>query len=103
MRPAHGGCIVGHRRLLRPRERARALRDGSGRSRDAACACIRACSPSRNACVGLIMMFRSITRSVRNKLLLAVLATTGCALLITAAAVAYYDLRRFRETLVSDV
>ena len=49
------------------------------------------------------MMFRSITRSVRNKLLLAVLATTGCALLITAAAVAYYDLRRFRETLVSDV
>jgi len=47
--------------------------------------------------------FLGVTRSVRSKLLLAVLATTGCALLITAAAVAYYDIRRFRSNLLSDI
>ena len=48
-------------------------------------------------------MLGGAARSVRSKLLLAVLATTGCALLITAAAVAYYDLRSFRNALVSDI
>ena len=41
--------------------------------------------------------------SVKSKLLVAVLATTGCALLITGAAVAYYDIRSFRETSLADL
>ncbi|HEX6997141.1 MAG TPA: ATP-binding protein [Gammaproteobacteria bacterium] len=48
-------------------------------------------------------MFRGGARSLRSRLLLGVLATTGCALLITAAAVAYYDLRSFRNNLLSDI
>ncbi|HEX6996227.1 MAG TPA: ATP-binding protein [Gammaproteobacteria bacterium] len=49
------------------------------------------------------MMSRGAAHSVRNRLLLGVLATTGCALLITAAALAYFDLRSFRNSLVSDI
>ena len=49
------------------------------------------------------MTRRGAAHSVRSKLLLGVLATTGAALLITAAAVAYYDLRSFRNNLVSDI
>jgi signal transduction histidine kinase len=41
--------------------------------------------------------------SVRRKLLLGVLAATGSALLITGAAVAYFDLRSFRETSLADL
>jgi signal transduction histidine kinase len=41
--------------------------------------------------------------SVRGKLLLAVLATTGCALLMTGAAVAYFDLRSFRLSSLADL
>src|SRR5690606_21304522 len=36
-------------------------------------------------------------------LLLGVLATTGLALLITGAVVAYHDLRSFRDSLVTDI
>jgi signal transduction histidine kinase len=43
------------------------------------------------------------TGSVRRKLLVTVLATTGCALLITGAAVAYFDLRSFRESSLADL
>jgi len=48
-------------------------------------------------------MSAGVKRSVRSKLLLGVLATTGCALLITGAVVAYYDLRSFRDSLVTDI
>src|SRR5690606_12569390 len=41
--------------------------------------------------------------SVRRKLLRGVLATTGFALLLTGASMAYYDLRTFRQSLVSDL
>jgi hypothetical protein len=41
--------------------------------------------------------------SVGRHLLLGVLATTGCALLMTGAAVAYFDLRSFRETALADL
>ncbi|HET7607380.1 MAG TPA: ATP-binding protein [Gammaproteobacteria bacterium] len=41
--------------------------------------------------------------SVRRQLLLGVLATTGCALLITGAAVAYFDLRSFRDSALADL
>jgi signal transduction histidine kinase len=41
--------------------------------------------------------------SVRRHLLLGVLATSGCALLITAAAVAYFDLRSFRDSSLVDL
>ncbi|HUQ52885.1 MAG TPA: ATP-binding protein [Gammaproteobacteria bacterium] len=41
--------------------------------------------------------------SVRSKLLLAVLATTGMALLMTGAAVAYFDLRTFRQSSIDDL
>lgn len=41
--------------------------------------------------------------SVKRKLLIAVLATTGCALLITGAAVAYFDIRSFRESSLADL
>ena len=49
------------------------------------------------------MMSVDVKRSVRSKLMLGVLATTGCALLITGAVVAYYDLRSFRNSLVTDI
>src|SRR5690606_34976703 len=39
---------------------------------------------------------------VRRKLLLVVLATTGFALLLTGASVAYFDLRSFRGNLVAN-
>jgi signal transduction histidine kinase len=41
--------------------------------------------------------------SLRRKLLVGVLATTGCALLITGATVAYYDLRSYRESALADL
>ena len=41
--------------------------------------------------------------SVRRKLLLGGLATTGCALLITGAAVAYFELRSFRDNSLIDL
>ncbi len=45
----------------------------------------------------------SRTGSVRRKLLVTVLATTGCALLITGTAVAYLDLRSFHESSLADL
>ena len=41
--------------------------------------------------------------SVRRKLLLGVLAATGSALLITGAAVAYFDLKSFRDSSLADL
>lgn len=41
--------------------------------------------------------------SVRRKLLRVVLTTTSVALLLTGASLAYYDLRTFRQNLVSDL
>ena len=41
--------------------------------------------------------------SVRRKLLVGVLATTGCALLITGATAAYFDLRTFRDSSLADL
>jgi signal transduction histidine kinase len=41
--------------------------------------------------------------SIHRKLSYVVLATTTCALLITAAAMAFYDLRTFQQALVADL
>ena len=41
--------------------------------------------------------------SIHRKLSYVVLATTACALLITAASMAFYDLRTFQQTLVEDL
>lgn len=49
------------------------------------------------------MILSLAKNSVRWKLLLVVLATTGIALLLTGASMAYYDLRSFRDNLVDDL
>jgi signal transduction histidine kinase len=49
------------------------------------------------------MTARKRKNSVRGQLLLGVLATTGSALLITGAAVAYFDLRTFRDSALADL
>jgi signal transduction histidine kinase len=49
------------------------------------------------------MTIASRKGSVRSKLLAAVIATTGCALLMTGIAVAYFDVRSFRESSLADL
>jgi len=41
--------------------------------------------------------------SIHRKISFVTLATTVCALLITAAAMAVYELRTFQQTLVADL
>ena len=48
-------------------------------------------------------MFKAISRSVRHKLTLVVLATTLAALVVTGIALVVYDLRTYRETGFNDL
>lgn len=48
-------------------------------------------------------LLRAVTHSVRKKLLLVVLATTGVALLLMGVAMMVFDLRTYHETWVNDL
>ena len=48
-------------------------------------------------------MLRTVTRSIRHKLALIVLATTITALVVTGVALVIYDLRAYRKAGISDL
>src|SRR5690606_2359445 len=103
-RRGRGSRAFRHRAVLPARRRSSAIRGGLGRSAETRAA--TSFRPARGRGTGArraAIVLTRITRSVRSKLLLGVLATTGLALLITGAVVAYHDLRSFRDSLVTDI
>src|SRR5262249_32280811 len=62
------------------------------------------CSPSRSRSTARGPdVFESISRSIRRKLMVVVLATTITALLVAAASLIFYDLRSYRQTSIDNL